>query len=87
MALAQVNGNIGELIALRCNSAEEASTYFLLDDGLASRKRRRMLLDPRYHFIGVGTAKHKDYDHIHVILLAEEVIDLRASQMEPVQEV
>jgi len=59
MSIAQVNGNIGELIALRCNSAEETSTYFLIDDGMASRKRRRMLLDPRYRFIGVGTAKHR----------------------------
>ena len=56
---AQVNGNVGELIALRCQTAEEVSTYFLIDDGLASRKRRRMLLDPRYRFIGVGLAQHR----------------------------
>lgn len=45
-------------------------SYFLIDDGLMSRKRRRMLLDPIYHYIGVGQAKHSTQGSIVVILLA-----------------
>lgn len=79
----QVHGNIGELIALRCQTAEEVSTYFLIDDGLASRKRRRMLLDPKYKFIGVGMSHHKEYQTICVLILAEEIVELRQSQYQP----
>lgn len=82
-AQAQVNGSIGELIALRCQTGEEVSTFFLIDDGLATRKRRRMLLDPRYRFIGVGTAEHRMYETIVVVLLAEDISELTASQFQP----
>jgi hypothetical protein len=41
----------------------------MLDDGLASRKRRRMLLDPVYRYIGIGHAVHSQYQYITVILL------------------
>lgn len=53
----------------------EISTYFLIDDGLASRKRRRMLLDPVYKYIGVGHAAHSQYQTVTVILLAEALDD------------
>ena len=57
------------------NSNEEILSYFLIDDGLNSRKRRKMLLDGKYKYIGVGIAPHKIYSMITVILLAEEVKD------------
>lgn len=50
-------------------------SYFLIDDGLNSRKRRKMLLDGNYRHIGVGIAPHKVYSTITVILLAERVRD------------
>ena len=65
---------------MRTQTGEEVSTYFLIDDGLATRKRRRMLLDSRYRFVGIGCANHKQYESIVVILLAEEVTELRASE-------
>ena len=71
--MAHVEGSIGELIALKANSGEEVATYFMLDDGLASRKRRRMLLDPKYRYIGVGNASHRQHETIMVILLTEQV--------------
>lgn len=43
-----VEGRIGELICLKANSSEEIAAYFLIDDGSANRKRRKMLLDSRY---------------------------------------
>lgn len=46
-----------------------------------------MLLDPRYRHIGVGTANHRQYENIAIILLAEDVSELRASQYEPEPEV
>lgn len=60
-------------MCLGTNSAEETFAYFLLDDGLASRKRRRMLLDPTFKYIGVGTANHSFCGTITVILLAENI--------------
>lgn len=69
----KIEGKVGELICLGTNSAEEALTYFLIDDGLMSRKRRRMLLDPEYRYIGVGTAPHATYGTIAVVLLAEKI--------------
>lgn len=79
-ANAQVEGRIGELIAFKTTSSEETAAYFLIDDGLATRKRRRMLLDERYSFIGVGTAYHRAHDIITVILLADQISELRESQ-------
>jgi uncharacterized protein YkwD len=37
---------------------------------LVSKKRRRMLLDSAYKYIGVGAAKHSIHGNIVVILLA-----------------
>lgn len=34
-----------------------------------------MLLDNRYEFIGVGSAYHKNYEYISVIILADQIID------------
>lgn len=68
-----LEGKVGELICLQTGSPEEAVAYFLIDDGLLSRKRRRMLLDPAYKYIGVGTANHVLHGTIVVILLAEHV--------------
>jgi uncharacterized protein YkwD len=56
-----VKGRIGELISLKAHSGEEIATYFLMDDGLATRKRRRMLLDRAYRYIGVGTSYHRHH--------------------------
>jgi hypothetical protein len=65
-----INGSIGELISLRANSGEEVATYLMLDDGLATRKRRRMLLDSKFRYIGIGYAPHRQYETITVILLS-----------------
>jgi uncharacterized protein YkwD len=46
----------------------------MIDDGLASRKRRRLLLDPAFKYIGVGIANHVFYRNITVILLAENIL-------------
>jgi uncharacterized protein YkwD len=47
----------------------------LVDDGLATRKRRHNLLDPDYQFIGIGVAPHSVYGYVTVIILAQEVIE------------
>ena len=51
-----------------------------MDDGLATRSRRRMLLDRGYSHIGVGCAWHKQYEVITVILLTENVTDVRVEE-------
>lgn len=47
----------------------------LVDDGLATRRRRHNLLDPDFRFIGVGVAPHSVYGYITVIILAQEVVE------------
>ena len=76
-ALAEVQGRIGELISVKAHSSEEIAAFLLIDDGMATRKRRRMLLDEKYSFIGVGTAYHRTHDIITVVLLAESVVEAR----------
>lgn len=71
---ANLVGKVGELICFATNSPFETYSYFLVDDGLATRKRRRMLFDPEYRYIGTGTAAHHIYGTITVILLAEKVV-------------
>lgn len=39
-----------------------------------------MLLDGGYGYIGVGTCYHRTHDIITVILLADEISELRESQ-------
>jgi uncharacterized protein YkwD len=56
---------------LAATTPSEIATYFLIDDGLASRKRRRMLIDPVYRYVGIGQAVHTQYQYITVILMAE----------------
>jgi uncharacterized protein YkwD len=68
-----VDGKICELIALGTDSSDETFSYFILDDGLVSRKRRRMILDPVFKYVGIGTSYHRKYNKITVLLLAENV--------------
>ena len=68
-----VKGKIGELIGLSLGSPDEIVSYFLVDDGLASRKRRKMLLNGIFNHVGIGVSNHSKYSSIVVILLCEEV--------------
>lgn len=63
-------GRISEVIELGGMSGEEVVEWLLIDDGLASRKRRHTLLDPGFHYIGVGSYMHETYDVVTVIILA-----------------
>ena len=66
----KVEGKIGELMCLGGHSSEEIATYWLLDDGNASRSRRNMLLSGKYKHMGVGSAYHPIHEVITVVLLA-----------------
>lgn len=57
---------------------DEVVEWLLIDDGLASRKRRSTLLDPAFHYIGIGTSLHEAQGVVTVIVLAEDVISLVA---------
>lgn len=52
--------------------------WLLIDDGLASRKRRKTLLDPAFQYIGIGCSLHSKHEVVTVIILAEEVVSLVA---------
>ena len=73
---ALVNGRINEIIELGGTSSEEVLHELIVDDGLATRRRRRTLLDEKYRYIGIATAKHSIYGYATVILLAEQIQEL-----------
>jgi len=50
--------------------------WLLMDDDLASRKRRLTLLDPKFNYIGIGSRLHKEHGIVTVIVLAEEATSL-----------
>ena len=74
MESGRVEGKIGELICFNTVTAPEIVAYFLIDDGLPTRKRRSMLLDSSYKYIGIGHALHTKYTNIWVILLAQDMV-------------
>lgn len=71
-----LRGRVSEVYEFGGQSAEEVLEWLLLDDGLASRKRRDTLLDPIYNFIGIGSCLHETQGFVTVIILAEDVISL-----------
>lgn len=71
-------GKISEVTDFGSESGEEVVEWLLIDDGLASRKRRSTLLDPTFHYIGIGTAMHETQGAVTVIVLAEDVVSLVA---------
>ena len=50
----------------------------LIDDGLASRKRRSTLLNPEFRYVGIGSYMHEIHGVVTVIILAEDVQSLVA---------
>lgn len=73
---AVVKGKLSELYDFGGESGEEIVEWLLIDDGLASRKRRNILLNPQFQYIGIGTSLHNVHGVITVIVLAEDVISL-----------
>lgn len=71
--LCRVRGKVTELIQLSGAESREILTELLVDDGLATRSRRRNLLDPEFTTVGIGVAPHKVHGHVTVIILAEKV--------------
>lgn len=71
-----VRGRLSEVYEFGGNSAEEILECLLIDDGLASRKRRKTLLDPIYNYVGIGTSYHEKYGTVTVVILAEDIISL-----------
>ena len=59
-----------ELMELSGVDSKEIVFELLVDDGLASRSRRKALLSPVYNFVGIGHARHRVYGCITVMILA-----------------
>lgn len=71
-----LKGKASELCEFGGADGEEIVQWLLIDDGLASRKRRRTLLDPAFQYIGIGTALHEAYGVVTVVIVAEDVVSL-----------
>ena len=72
-------GKVSEVMDFGCSTAEEVIEWLLIDDGLASRKRRNTLLDPDFRFVGIGTNFHRVHGFVTVIILAEDFNSLGIS--------
>lgn len=73
---AVVKGKLSELYDFGGEDSEEIVEWLLIDDGLASRKRRNTLLNSQFQYIGIGTSLHSVHGVVTVIVLAEDVISL-----------
>jgi uncharacterized protein YkwD len=73
---AVVKGKLSEVYEFGGSSGEEIVEWLLIDDGLASRKRRNTILNPAFQCIGIGTSLHSTYGVVTVLVLAENVISL-----------
>jgi hypothetical protein len=71
--LCRVRGKVAEIIQLSGTDSKEILTELLVDDGLATRSRRRNLLDPDFTTVGIGVAPHKHHGYVTVIILAQKV--------------
>jgi uncharacterized protein YkwD len=71
-----VKGKLSEVCEFGGESGGEIVEWLLIDDGLASRKRRNTILNPVFKYIGIGTALHSVYGVVTVVVLAEEVVSL-----------
>lgn len=53
-----ITGKVSEVCEFGGHSGQEVVEWLLIDDGLSSRKRRKTLLDPSFHYIGIASSLH-----------------------------
>ena len=71
-----IKGKVSEVYEFGGKSANDILEELLIDDGLASRKRRNTLLDSTFNYIGIGSSYHESQEACTVIILAEDIISL-----------
>lgn len=54
-----VKGRLSEVYEFGGRTPNEILEELLIDDGLASRKRRNTLMDPIYNYIGIASSYHE----------------------------
>ncbi len=62
---------VGEVIAYGVWSARNAIRQFVVDDGVAGRGHRKLLLLPNYRYAGVACGSHSVWRNMCVIVLSE----------------
>ena len=65
-----------ENIDLGFKVADNIILNILIDDGSEGRNQRINLFSTNYKYIGIGCAKHKDYNHCSVFIYAKGLRDL-----------
>jgi hypothetical protein len=62
---------VGEVIAYGVWSGRNAIRQFIVDDGVAGRGHRKLLLSPTYRYAGVACGSHREWRNMCVIVLSE----------------
>ena len=57
----------GEAIQYGFADAREIVIFLLVDDGVPDRGHRKVLLDPGYHYVGVGVGAHAKFEKMCVL--------------------
>ena len=65
-----------ENIDLGFKIADNIILNILIDDGADDRNQRINLFSANYKYIGIGCAKHKDYNHCSVFIYVKTIRDL-----------
>ncbi len=70
-------GKIGENIQYGHATAARIVSSLLIDDGVPSRGHRKIILEPRFRYIGVAFGPHPKFRHMCVLVFAAEYSDSR----------
>lgn len=70
---ASIEGSTGEVISFGLDDPEEMVIEFVIDDGVASRAHRAILLGTAYRYAAAACGPHSYYKLICVVDLAEQV--------------
>jgi centrin-1 len=68
------SGQLGENIDYGNNTAEDIVVNLLIDDGVLARGHRLNIMKRDHNFVGVALGPHAKYQHLCVIVFAEEII-------------
>lgn len=69
------SSSIGEAISYGKSSARDIVIQLLVDDGVASRGHRNILLNESFEYVGVAVGPHSQWDHLCVMDFAVSARD------------
>ena len=69
------SGSLGENIDYGNNIPEDIIISLLVDDGVLARGQRLNIMNRDHNYVGIAVGFHAEFDHICVIVFAEEIVN------------